>query len=187
MHYLYFTAIKKDKEIKDTETAKEQAQQVLEDNYFSNSEGGYWSASKSDWFVMGGRWSGTLQEIQLKGDWQKRAKELVTKDKPEKERDYITTSDIEKHKDELQALWVKMGGKGTNTWGRDQYNHAGEPDDCMLLDEKLHKALEKEKYTEVEVAVIQDGYVEDEMKMSEFLKEKDIINNYYLAVVDYHN
>lgn len=193
MHYLYYTAIKKDKEITDNKKAIEQAQQALDNGNFAGHEG-YWGGSKADWYVMGGRWSGNLQEIKLK-NWDKKARELIESGKPKKDRNFISTADIEKNAVELQKLWVKLGGTGTNVWNRDQYKHDDSDDDCMLINDTLYKALvksvtkkkPKDLWGEVEVAVIEDGCVSDETTLREFLKDKKIINKYFIAVVDYHN
>lgn len=190
MHYLYYGAIKKSKEINTPKKAKDEVNNILDSNSFASSEGGYWGGSKADWYVMGGRWSGHLQEIQL-DKWSEKAQALIAKDKPEGEKKWISIADTDKYAKELQALWEELGGTGTNTYNRDQYRYSGSDDDSVLLDEKLYKALlkdsKKDKEEEVEIAVMNEGYVDEETTIRNFLKMKDIIGNYYIVVVDYHN
>ena len=180
MHYLYLVAVKKDEEIEKENILSEVKNQLEQENFCG--EGGYWSNGKGDWFVMGGRWSGHLQELQL-NDWNKKAKELLKI----KDGEFISNQDIDDNKEELQKLWESLGGKGKNVWGRDSYNNDGEEDDCMLLDKKLFEALKKRDYPDTEVAIYENGYIQDEMLLQNFLEQKDIVNNYYLCVVDYHN
>lgn len=183
MHYLYFVAVKKEKDTKKEELLSE-VQSELEQNGFA-SEGGFYNSSKSDWFVMGGRWSGHLQEIKLKG-WHDKATELIKKNRKGEDRDFISTKDIEDNKKELQELWISLGGKGQNVWDRDQHNHNGMEDDVMLLDKELYEALNAKGYEETEVAIYEEGYIQDEMPLKEWLKDEKVVENYYLVVVDYH-
>ena len=183
MHYLYIVAVKKEKDTKKEELLSDM-QTELESNNFASDNNGFYGSSKADWFVMGGRWSGHLQEIQIKG-WREKATELVKKGKEEK--DYIYTKDIEDNKQALQELWVSMGGEYQNPWDRDNYNHNGCEDDCMLLDEKLYQALKEKDFDEVEVAIYEDGYIQEEMFLKEWLKNEKVVGDYYLCVVDYHN
>jgi hypothetical protein len=182
MHYLYIVAVKKERDTEKENLLNEVRGQLEQEGFAS--EGGFWSGSKSDWFVMGGRWSGHLQEIKLK-DWHKKANELVKKGK--KDTDFISQQDIDDNKDALQELWVSLGGKGQNPWNRDTYNHFGEEDDCMLLDQELYKALKERNLNDTEVAIYTDGYIENEMLLKDWLEDETVVNNYYLCVVDYHN
>ena len=185
MHSLYFVAIKKNKEKFDSAELKSRTQSLLESNGFA-SEGGFWSCAKADWFVIGGRWSGTLQSLKL-GKFDSEVRKLLKKNKKDKTISFFTDADIKENAPAIQKLWEKLGGKGINSWERDQYNHEGYDDDAMLLDKKLYEAFKKKKYKETEVAVVlEEGYVEDEMLMKDFLKDKKVVNNYYLIVVDYH-
>lgn len=185
MHYLYFVAKKKEKgDIK--EKVQSEVRNELESEGFAG-ESGFYSNSKADWFVMGGRWSGELQQIKLK-DWHKKASELVKKNRSKKDESlsFISSDDIDRNKEELQKLWESLGGTGRNSWDRDQYYGTYE-DDVMLLNKELIEVLDSKEYKEVEVAIMEDGYIQDEMLLKDFLKREDIVDNYWLCVVDYHN
>jgi len=62
MHCLYFVLLPSDTKLEDAST---DATQTLTDNDFV-SEGGYFNSSKSDWFVIGGRWSGEFSLVRGK-------------------------------------------------------------------------------------------------------------------------
>jgi hypothetical protein len=187
MHYLYLVAV--DKKI-EGEDKIAYVEQTLSNNNFAG-EGGFWGGNKADWFVMGGRWSGFLQEIKLKG-FNEKAKAILTQGKENK--DFISTEEVETHAKELQDLWESLGGKGVNTWARDSYKSVGLEDDTMTLDKELYNAL-KERFTkpneygdETEIAIIdEDGCVGEEMILRDFLKDESVIDKYDLVVVDYHN
>lgn len=61
MHHLYFTRVARN-EAKTSQEAIRKAEQILEINNFVG-EGGYFSSSKCDWFVIGGRWSGVFSQL----------------------------------------------------------------------------------------------------------------------------
>lgn len=189
MHYLYFVAKKKEKEDKKEDIASEVENQLNNEGFAG--EGGYWVSCKSDWFVMGGRWSGELQKVKM-DNWHDKALEIAKKGRPEEDndRDFITQTDIERNNAELQELWEKLGGTGRHCWDRNRLT-TGETyfeDDTMLLDEELYKGLVDKDYDEVEVAVMEDGWVEEEMLLKDFLKNKEnVVGNYWICVVDYHS
>lgn len=197
MHYLYYVAVPKKGQT--SEEAKNLTNRMLEMNNFAG-EGGFWNNNKANWYVIGGRWSGHLQKIQL-DNFNDKATELIKSKRTteeEKARNSIGNIECEEYNTEIQILWEKLGGTGANPWSRDNYNHDGAKDDSMLLNENLFKALkaginEKTKdpfddETETEVALIDENeYIDDEIKLSEFLEMDNIIGNYYLIVIDYHN
>ena len=107
MHYLYYVAIKKEKEQKKFRNLslelRKQAQNILEQNNFASANGGYWSSSKADWFVIGGRWSGMLQSIKLK-NFDKSVRELIQNKKKDKNNKLISDSEVKENAKEIRAL-----------------------------------------------------------------------------------
>lgn len=69
-----------------------------------------------DWYVIGGRWSGTLNTLHEK--FMSEARPYL---KEKYQRDVILVSDITESEDELQNIWVKLGGQLKNPLNRDQY------------------------------------------------------------------
>jgi len=66
MHSLYFVRLPKDVINSPTEAVNE-AVSFLDDNNFTGGVG-MWGGGKSDWYEVGGRWSGLFTELQ---DWYK--------------------------------------------------------------------------------------------------------------------
>ena len=87
-----------------------------------------------DWYVIGGRWSGTLN-INTKLFFEK-ANEILNKaypdDKLVKEGLY-TSQMMEENKATFQKIWEELGETSTNPFNRTQYNDIGDPDDIMPL------------------------------------------------------
>lgn len=181
MHYLYFVKIKNEEGMT-SENARREAYSQLENNDFAG-EGGYFNNSKADWFVIGGRWSGELTQIQLARDFYKEAKELI---KP-KENWGISDDEVKQHEKELQALWKDMGGKDKHPYNRDNYDTYGAEDDAQIITPELLKALKKahgktNKYGDsVEVF---DPEEQEEYTINQLTK--DCIGD-WLVVIDYHN
>lgn len=104
------------------EEAKEKADEFME----RYGEGNVW-----DWYVIGGRWSGTMNE-------KNNAFNEAVRQKFQPKHDFgYSMQEVEALRPQLQALWEEMGGKGVNTWSRDQYRHEGFPDDILPLSECL--------------------------------------------------
>lgn len=181
MHYLYLAAVKKDEETKTEEIANLVSSQ-LEEEGFCNT--GFFGSGKADWYVIGGRWSGWLKSIQ--NDFFKKADEFL-KSKQKEKKDFITQDEVNNNQDELQKIWIDLGEYSLNPYNRSSYQTTGYEDDVLLLDEKLLEALKKTDYTDLEVCIFEDGYIDSEVSLDDFLKREDILNNYYICVVDYHN
>jgi len=174
MHILYFVATKKTEREEEDDGRIEEIQRnvfrVLEENNFVG-ESGFYSNCKADWFVIGGRWSGYLQGIKI-DEWEEMSKHM-------------------EDREELQELWERLGGSGKAPHLRSTYLSLGHEDDTMPLDNELLKALKKQKdfLKNTEIAIIGMGnYIVDEMNMGEFLNkdEKNLIDNYWITVIDYH-
>lgn len=191
MHSAYTVKILRE----DAETsseARQQATNVLDSNGFAN-EGGYFSGSKADWYVIGGRWSGTFSHVL-------KAKEKTATDI---EAQALIDADLNKSKSkhkayrgstpdclainghigspELRAQLEKLYADRLGIpFARSTYDQSGYEDDAMLITPELRKALKKEyKATEVFDA---DQYCEMTIKD---LDEKD--DGAWLVMVDYHN
>lgn len=105
-------------------TAREKADAFMLQHGGDESKHSAW-----DWYVIGGRWSGTLN--LLNKDFEKKAREIV----PNNAHGFISTDDVERAKPELQRAWKEIGGTGRNPWARDQYSNEPEYDDIVPLNE----------------------------------------------------
>lgn len=68
-----------------------------------------------DWYVIGGRWSGTLNPKHAEFD--KLAREIV----PAKD-DFISQQDVDSKQPELQRAWMNLGQDGPNPWANHYKN-----------------------------------------------------------------
>lgn len=117
MHKRVILLVKAD----NTAEAKEKANEFMSGCGGDENNLGVW-----DWYVIGGRWSGTLNSI----------KELFydkVKDLEGFEGEYYSYQAIENNKEKLQSIWEELGGKGLNIFARDNYTLNGYDDDIMPL------------------------------------------------------
>jgi len=188
-HHAYTVKISK----ADAETSAEartQAVNVLDSNNFAN-EGGYFSGSKADWYVVGGRWSGSFTYVfkqKEKDATDKEAQKLIDADlKQGKHKQYkgcdACTLAINNHigskklRKQLEKLYMARLGV---PFARSTYKQDGQEDDAIIITPELRKALKKE-YATVEVFDAEE-YSECEIKD---LTEKD--DGAWLVIIDYHN
>jgi hypothetical protein len=107
-----------------------------------------------DWYVIGGRWSGTLNEINNK--WEKE----VRKKCPSQYDIGYTKDELKKFEPELQKIWEDLGGEGKNPWNRDTYNHFGSDDDILPLSQCMSVIDEWRQDTEL----VAKGFEKDAIK-----------------------
>ena len=126
-----------------------EVEEWLNENGFA-AQGGRWTEGPSDWFVMGGRWSGCLTQHH-KGipydDYTDFAKSLANKKELKSEVWKWAGNDFtKKNADKLNDWWQDKTGTDTkHPWLRDSYAYDG--DDSMLLTEKLWKHFKDEGFT----------------------------------------
>ncbi len=121
--------------------ARERANERLLREGFAGQGGGLFASSPSDWFVIGGRWSGQLTELRLDQDkWKAFRAEYedqrlgwISRKNPE-----------EKQKARAQKLFRQFFPefKGEPPVSRDPYEVFGFEDDAQVLDEVLFEFLE---------------------------------------------
>jgi hypothetical protein len=88
-----------------------------------------------DWYIIGGRWSGTLNTKNA--EFLVKAKEFLVKKYPENGVGVIFDKNIKESAGELQKIWEELGQTDMNPYTRDQYNSEGASDDCLPLTECL--------------------------------------------------
>jgi hypothetical protein len=149
---------------------------LLEDDSFCG-EGGRFGSPLCDWFVIGGRWSGCLEEELLSQQYQT---ELSWKF-PDLDQGSFLTSLIEKHRPELDQLWRRFGGQGSHPITRSGYDELGAEDDALLVDKGLYdhflKPFHGLDYGDDSEFADLDGDAVDE----------SFIGRKWIVVVDYHN
>lgn len=172
MHSLYFVIVPKD-----AENPREEANEILINENFVGVDG-YFSAGKADWFVIGGRWSGTINPKTK--PFTEKAKKTILKTKDGS----ISMQLVEEKKDELQKLWEKMGGKDVNPLNRDTYEALGYKDDAQKITKSLFKRLKKD-YSDVEVFIASYCYETTIKDLEDELEDEQVLGN-YIVVIDYH-
>jgi len=86
-----------------------------------------------DWYVIGGRWSGVLDNNY--STFKEQANKLF------KNKDFISMQDIKDNKEQLQALWGELGETSTNPYNRDNYHN--EETDNILPATKCEKVIKE--------------------------------------------
>jgi len=172
MHFKALMTFKKEN-AKNSQEAREYVINYLENEGFCSS--GYFSNSIADWFVIGGRWSGELQNIDIE---KKIKKMLQKKGKPKDE--FIYESDIEENKKEIEKIWKDSGGKGECSWIRDNYKVDGYEDDAMIVNKEIYDKFLKEYEGDTS-----DGEYFWDLDYEEV--DKEFIGNKWIVVVDYHS
>jgi hypothetical protein len=137
---------------------KDEAREVVEEFLEENPKG--------DWWVIGGRWSGTLNPLDQA--FRAEAKRTI----PHEEYGY-STKILEESRPLLQAKWEEMGGSDVNPLNRDSYKDGGYDDDVMPLSEAI--SVVRERWT---------NPIDEAAKHEEAArKEKDTrVRGYYLRI-----
>jgi hypothetical protein len=179
MHCLYFVKMKKDG-VENARQAIAEAESILDANNFVVTDG-YWGGGKCDWYVIGGRWSGALAGAFIKGDFYAEARKLVcSKEKNKQQYEFVLEEDRKKYADEIQQLWLALGGKNANPYARERHAQDGLDDDAAILTPELIDALKKKYPDKVEYF---DSDNREEKSVTS-LSAEDVGD--WLVVVDYH-
>jgi hypothetical protein len=181
MHYLMLVTLTMSPGASSLDTRIRAHAKLIDDDSFCG-EGGRFGSPLCDWFVLGGRWSGVLQEAKLGKPHQ----EALAREFPQIAGGHYYPADLAvTHKERLNQLWQQAGGSGDSPLTRSNYDELGQDDDAMLVDQTLYERFlrkhEGQSGTPPECA---DGHVVD-------LDDDDIdasfIGRKWLIVVDYHS
>jgi len=155
MHYRFFAILDpkqhgmEQPEDVTSSAVRSTVQNILEQDTTFCGDGGRFGSALADWFVIGGRWSGALQNIEESEEgndkWTKElhillhgACKVVHPDNPIATQCYgFTDKDIKENALAFQQAWEKHGGKGKNPYARDTYNNNGYEDDAMLITQEI--------------------------------------------------
>jgi len=159
MHYLYFVVV----EATSSKDARKRATDQLIEHGFLN-DGAYFSVGKATCFIIGGRWSGILQQRTEEFEERVREEQVLRE---------------ENHKNALQKTWESVGGEGLNPYCRDSEKGEGYADDARILTPELLQELGK-NHPETEIFVPDCDH---EGKISE--TDPDDVVGRSIVVVDY--
>lgn len=139
-----------------------------------------------DWYVIGGRWSGELTDMYLKGLDEKKWKEYI-----ELVKDYswisLEFSELTRRKQCVEAfksIYPDLDHELYCTAYRDRYKDTGYNDDIIKW--KDLKAINnyKQELKERFYSLLIDGVLYEEEYEDQL---KNIKDDDYLVIVDYHN
>jgi hypothetical protein len=125
-----------------SQTVTKEVIEWLDENGFA-SQNGRWSSGPSDWYVVGGRWSGCLEQYEHNADYAECVKFAKTVGTPKEKKDlkwdlFINSQFVQKYQDKFNAWWrEKTGTDSTHPWLRDTYINEGYEGDSSLLTENL--------------------------------------------------
>ena len=117
----------------DADDAKSKVEEFLE-----GYNGDVW-----DWYVIGGRWSGTLNKLNEK--FMTAAKKFMGKKYEVKPKELMLTNErLEECADDLKAIWEKIGGTGKNPFARTGADDIMPLSECAEIVKKWKRDLVKE-------------------------------------------
>ena len=122
---------------------KDEAKDKVQEFMVHYGDGDIW-----DWYVIGGRWSGTLNSKSK--EFFVKAEEHFKVVYPDKENPFLTKSMVEEQHQALGDIWSVIGGKGLNPYVRNNYNDFGYDDDAIALSECKDVVIEWKKDIESE-------------------------------------
>lgn len=153
--------------------------QLLDDPSFCG-DGGRFSSSLCDWFVIGGRWSGLLAETLL-GDAYKAA---FAAEFPEFANGYYPASLAETHRDRLNQFWQQCGGTGDHPVARNSHKHYGCDDDAQMVDHALYRHFLSQYRGESSRKEFSDTCKFADLDGDDV--DENFIGRKWLIVIDYH-
>ena len=189
MHYRMVALLPKEQADNSIDARIKVNEELSNDSTFCNSEGGYFSSPIADWFVIGGRWSGDLQEAELGITFYDELKKAIP---PTSDFGY-SDAELKANKKAIQKIWEGLGGKGDSPFTRDTYLDMGYEDDAMMVTKNIFNNVIKDMFQDYEYGkVAKDTWhvkliVLDEGDYPETLTEESIVGKYWAVIVDYHN
>lgn len=179
MHFLMLVTLARPNEATSQDTREHVRDLLVYDNSFCG-EGGRFGSPLCDWFVIGGRWSGYLQE-QLAGDPYR----TVLEQSFQNHISFSDTSRVAKHRENLNDLWHRFGGIGVHPSNRQCCDELGSDDDAMLVDQALYDTFLAEFAGESRD--LANGCHCTFADLDDEAVEPSFVGRKWLVVVDYHN
>ncbi|MBN1687978.1 MAG: hypothetical protein JW893_02665 [Candidatus Omnitrophica bacterium] len=186
MHFTAYVLIPLEKATTSAE-ARHQASAYLVDNEFVGGEG-RWGSGISDWFVIGGRWSGSMTMARLD---KKKLKRFWTRFEKQKLGWSGKGIDDNERKNKISALFLKYFPdfdvqKTPCPPTRSPYSDSGYEDDAVIVDDLIWDEIIipglKKSLLEGGAIIHVDGCEESE---SDLDKEK-IVGQCWCVVIDFH-
>ena len=177
MHAVFYLMFDKEK-AKNSEEARKLGFSLFEQEYCGED-------GMTDWFVVGGRWSGELTKICLP---PKKLKKIIK----EFEKKYGWSVggskgvSVEDRYDQMKSLFKKHMPEfdGTLPFWRDTYKTIGYEDDAVIVDKEIYEKIisEAEGFDDM----YEGGAVEC-VEGDNVHKPKNIIDKKWVIVIDFHS
>jgi hypothetical protein len=180
MHHLMLITLNRPAGAASQDTRERVRTLLIDDDSFCG-QGGRFGAPLCDWFVIGGRWSGHLQQVAFGERYQAAFKRTF----PKVAQTGLSSAFVESHHAALNRLWRRCGGTGSHPATRSGYDDLGSHDDAMIVDHRLYDRLLAEFKGESECA----GHDSrpDFADLDGDPVDESFVGRKWVAVVDYHN
>ena len=165
-----------------SQEAKDHADDLLREDDSFCGNGGRFGSSLCDWFLVGGRWSGLLQETLLGDAYQAAFK----REFPQFANGWYPRDLVEQHREALSQFWHRFGGKGEHPVTRLALDITCGDDDAMPLNRFLYDHFLKE-HAGFATNLPGHGAVCDFADLDDEPVEESFIDRKWLVVIDYHS
>jgi hypothetical protein len=180
MHYRMFVTLDANANATSESVRRDVFDRLIADESFCGS-GGRFGSSIADWFVIGGRWSGSLTEARLdEAYWQELRSEL-----PGMAQAFVSDAYIRTNADALTRIWLKHGGSGMHPLVRNNYDELGAEDDALPLTRQHFETLLAEYPAMSECC--EESWQCEYVDLDHDPLTLESIGRKWLVVVDYHN
>lgn len=136
MHFVAYVLLPKAKATTSLEARLQVYWELVTDPSFMGGKGRFFMPI-CDQFEIGGSFSGWLYPEPLRKKFFHQADKLTEEDEPGWSRNEV----INHHREELDAIWHKLGGANASPLTRNPNRKGGEEDDARLLDQLLAELL----------------------------------------------
>lgn len=133
-----------------------------------------------DWYVVGGRWSGTLN-TKTKEFFQK-AEAHFKAAYPDNKNPFLSQNMVNEQADALQKIWTDLGETSKNPYSRDQYADRTGDDDAVSLTECISVVNDWAKDTDAEAEEVFQKMLEAREKEKESDSKFDTMSAYYAGI-----
>lgn len=177
--------------------ARKYVTEVLGDDPTFVGKEGRFATPVCDWFVIGGRWSGTLCPKELIDEFYGQVRKVFDKENPY----MLDSSFIKKNCKTLESIWKRLGQKHNSLLTRNSACRLGEEDDACMLDYRLAEELNRFLY-DTDNHSIDGCYVtgcvwwkpvklisldEDREMLCELDNFYQVVGEYWVVLIDYHH
>lgn len=164
---------------KDSLDVRQYVESYLDENGFA-SEGARWGGARGDWYVIGGRWSGTLQYLALHP--------LLIAAFEESLPDFYSEKETKALVAKFRKVFPKW--KGETIWERGRlsaYSRLGAEDDAVLVTKEFWSYFLKAALHEMKGDDYEDTLMLIDNELDGLTKRFQFIDKVWAVIVDLHS